>query len=199
MLDSPKTPARRPEASSQTHRNEFPAGGIPWQVALQQSLPPLSPPTIILRQSRFVRRAILSGPFVSNFAAVSKRTAVQIRDRNRPSIHHACPPKAHVKRYSLFAGTMLHRSRVADSMGLFLLHARWSLCQIRLASGAGGLASEGRSNQLLESAAPIPCGGSKVSDPACPGPRAGEAPAMCEPFRKTPAAAARCSTAAALC
>src|SRR5580704_13176830 len=50
MLDKSKTPARRPRASSQTHRNEFPAGyslascspaelasAFPTNVVLQQS------------------------------------------------------------------------------------------------------------------------------------------------------------------
>ena len=69
------TPARRPVASSQTHRNEFPAG---YSLASCSPAVPASafPASTILQEWSFVRRADFSERYVSNVAAVSKKTAV---------------------------------------------------------------------------------------------------------------------------
>src|SRR5271169_1374020 len=80
MFDSTKTPARRPRASSQTHRNEFPAG---YSLA---SCSPAELASAFPRQHDFAtikvaRRANISGRFVSNFGAVSKRTAAHSKDK----------------------------------------------------------------------------------------------------------------------
>ena len=75
MLDKSKTPARRPGASSQTHRNEFPAG-YSLASCSPAELASAFPTTHDFATIKSVSRADLSGRFVSNFAAVSKRTAV---------------------------------------------------------------------------------------------------------------------------
>src|SRR2546426_795688 len=51
MIDSTKTPARRPRASSQTHRNEFPAG-YSLASCSPAELASAFPTNLILQQSR---------------------------------------------------------------------------------------------------------------------------------------------------